>query len=448
MKDPLSWVPDPLGSHIDPFRFHYFEEQMMREQMTEERGFDQETVRSLTVDSSTTPPHPTVPSGMDFVPDDTPDRLYPVYNGYTCVDGIHYSITLDSSRQKLLRCVPMEPDMNGEIENLVNLSYFSPLRGDPYGVSLVDLVEDKQRANSILLNLRLIDAKFATFGQMNLFDSRVLNKNDLSSPTIATKWIAFDSSMGVPISQAIYPVPRARITQDALQVSDDIRRRIQLDTGIDDRTLGVESGSSLTLGEVQQIQANANLRLALNIEISNWGEKAFWKEWYRSYVRYFAPHDMKIIRTTGATGRRTLHLRREDIICDDEPDIIIESRRQVDAERAREKGSYIQKLSLLLSDPDTPRISRSYALRKAYTLDGLARDEIMTLVPPTYEELDAERIATLVNTNRLPENLAASLAGRDITTYLVILSRADNTPARAVVLETIRRIMAGEENPS
>jgi len=53
----------------------------------------------------------------------------------------------------------------------VNLTWFSPKRNDPFGVSLLDLTVDKQKANSILMNLRLIDAKFSTFGQMNLVNT-------------------------------------------------------------------------------------------------------------------------------------------------------------------------------------------------------------------------------------------------------------------------------------
>lgn len=47
VKDPLSWLPDPRGNHIDKFRFHYFEEEMMKMDMTEERGFIQSEVEKL-----------------------------------------------------------------------------------------------------------------------------------------------------------------------------------------------------------------------------------------------------------------------------------------------------------------------------------------------------------------------------------------------------------------
>jgi hypothetical protein len=48
VKDPLSWIPDPKGNHIDKFRFHYFEEQMMKSSMSEDYGFIKSEVDKLT----------------------------------------------------------------------------------------------------------------------------------------------------------------------------------------------------------------------------------------------------------------------------------------------------------------------------------------------------------------------------------------------------------------
>lgn len=262
VKDPLSWIGDPHGNHIDPFEFHYFEEEMDPELMNEEFGFFEAMVAQATTGI------------MGFCK---------VYNGYTKWNGKRYSITVSADKRHLLRMVELTADENGHFEDLVNLSYFSPLRGDPYGISLPDLLEDKQRANSILLNLRLIDAKFATFGQMNLFDSRAVNKNDLAAPTLSTKWIAFDSAVGVPISQAVYPVPRSNLGAESAMVSNELAERIKEDSGLD--------------GTDQEGLAR---RLGLDFLICEWAEKAFWLEWYRSYVRYFSPHTKKRIRIKNA----------------------------------------------------------------------------------------------------------------------------------------------------
>lgn len=74
---------------------------------------------------------------------------------------------------------------------------------------------------------------------------------------------------------------------DSFNVSNEIITQIYSDTGMDARTLGVQGEKNITLGESQQIQANANVRLGLNIAINFWSEKKFWKQWLRAYNQYF-----------------------------------------------------------------------------------------------------------------------------------------------------------------
>lgn len=47
IKDPLSWIPDPMGNHVDKPRFHYFEEFMPASAMTEEYGFFPTAVKEI-----------------------------------------------------------------------------------------------------------------------------------------------------------------------------------------------------------------------------------------------------------------------------------------------------------------------------------------------------------------------------------------------------------------
>jgi len=306
----------------------------------------------------------------------------------------------------------------------------------------VDLVEDKQRANSILMNLRLIDAKFATFGQFNLFDSRTINRSDLTTPTLATKWIAFDSSLGVPISQAIYPVPRERIAEDSYAVSQELARRISLDTGLDDRLFGVEGGSSITYGESQQLQTNANVRLGLHLEISHWGERSFWREWYRSYRRYFADSDEKIIRMETGFGTRLVTLHREDIVSTEDPDVSVESRRIVAKRDSGRKQAFLSRLPDLLSDPTTSRMTKKYALRRAYRFDGFSREEATMLVPPDRDEIFAEELVRTIDRSEVPTGLMEAIVDRDIPGLLAYVARAHETDTKKLVVTLLRKAVS------
>ena len=58
------------------------------------------------------------------------------------------------------------------------------------GVSMLEMIGPKQSAISQLYNLRLIDAKFSTLGQMFLYDiNTVQNAEELARPSLNPKLI-------------------------------------------------------------------------------------------------------------------------------------------------------------------------------------------------------------------------------------------------------------------
>lgn len=120
------------------------------------------------------------------------------------------------------------------------------------------------------MNLRLIDAKFNTFGQINLVNTNIVkDTGELTRPSINTKWIGANVQSGENHSNAVYPVPRQSIMADSF---NGITRDSSPNTaryGIDSRSLGVQGDKTTTLGEAQQIQANANVIFGLQKFRSN-----------------------------------------------------------------------------------------------------------------------------------------------------------------------------------
>ncbi len=446
VKDPLSWLPDVRGNHVDPFRFHYFEEEMLESEMTPEYGFIKDSYENaengMLADIQDTKNFKNDAQGLQTAEEDFENHTVAVINGYTKYDGVWYAVTVDSECKKLLRAVEIEAVTKEEkrnpelIECPVIVSYYSPYRGDPYGVSLVDLIEDKQKAHKILSNLRLISAKFATFGQQFLYDPKAItNRNDLTKPSINPKWIAYNSSSGTPISSAIYPVPRESIMQDSFSVSQELVRQIQTDTGIDARALGVQGDENITLGEAQQIQANANVRFGLNVAVNFWSEKKFWKQWLRCYHEYFSSADKKFIRIANGFGSTLVEFRKDDFMALQDPDIVIDSEANANARRGKIQVAFSAKLPILLGDPSIPKIAKTMALRYSMKLDGVPREMVNVLVPPSYEELDAaEKVALLSHDDMLGAEVGS--LQEDHMTYLVMFERAQDTKAK---YEAIRR---------
>jgi hypothetical protein len=218
----------------------------------------------------------------------------------------------------------------------------------------------------------------------------------------------------------------------------ELTRQIQLDTGIDSRTLGVQGDKSITLGESQIIQSNANVRLGLNITVNNWSEKWFWRNWYRCYQEFFSNKDRKFIRIAGSFSVNTVEFRKDDFMGSQDPDVVIESEGQVKAMREQQKLQFQAQLPIILQDPNTPTISKNYAKRYAFKLMGLSREQIAVLVPLTYEELDAQNKVKLINENN-PLALQIDEMNVDHYTYLIYFDTALDTPTKYRAIEQRKR---------
>jgi hypothetical protein len=448
IKDPLSWIPDPMGNHIDKPRFHYFEEFMPASAMTEEYGFSETAVKDieatkgqLTDEQQKTRSEFYSKQGIVDINDDTPNGFYPVINGYTECEGKKAVVTVSRDGLVLLRYKELEPNADGVTEFPVVISWLSPLRGDPRGVSIPDLVEDKQTAESTLMNLRLIDAKFATLGQNFLYDTRAIkNVNELKAPSTNPKWIGINPDSGVPASAAIYPVPRQNIAADSYNVSQELKQQYQLDTGFGPNTLGVPGDKSMTLGEAQQIQANANLRLGLNVQVASWSEKKFWRLWYEAYKANFKSASGKIIRVTTTFGTNVVTIRPDDLKCSTDPDIYVEFKSKAKALNEQEKAGFMATLPLLLQDPSTPRISKKFALRKSMRLNGMKRDEVYAQVPKDGDELTADYAVQLINKETFPQSIFDG-EQKDWMTFLVILSSAIDNKVKFATIEKVKNML-------
>ena len=356
---------------------------------------------------------------------------------------------MDSKISKLLKFKEVKPV--GRLEKktgrvpmkaCVNVSYFSPVRGNPVGISMADLVLDKQRANSILLNLRLIDAKFNTFGQINLVNTTLVkDTSELTRPSINTKWIGV-KAQGENLSNAVYPVPRQSIMADSYNVSSEISRQIQLDTAMDSRSLGVSGEKNITLGESQQIQANANVIFGLGVEISGWAEEDFWKFiWFRSYQEFFSSSDEKFIRVSNGFNTNQQKFRREDFLATENVDFSIESRKKTQQGMERMKAQFAATLPLILSDPNVPKITKSVAFRYKLKLDGHER-EMQQILNPYFspEEIDARRKVALLDENDLDGANVSSLDA-DLMTYYVVFQSARDTDAKREALDRLEEAM-------
>ena len=443
IKDPMAWLPDPFFDNTTEARFHYFEELIPKECLSEEYGFSEEaeemggTMSPLLSQNQSARNRKT---GYNNTPTDK--TMVSVINGYSYFDDVLYMVTLSEDGSQMLRCVEVKPVFKKEkleyvpMTAVVNTKWYSPKRGDPFGTSMLELIGPKQSALSQLINLRLINAKFSTLGQMYLYDvNTVQNANEIARPSTNPKIIGVDGKNN-PISQAVYPVPRNNILEDSFRVSQEIMEAMQLETGIDSRTLWVQWDATSTLGEVKQIQENANIRFGLTTLHQELADEQFWKDiWYRSYKEFFSKTDKKFIRIASSIDwTRVLELTQSDFLTFEDPHVIIESKKKFESERARIAASLDARLAVMEANPNSHKISLNYMRRKILKLQGMTRADVQVMCPYEPDEMDARNIVKLLNENDMKAATIRDI-NQDHMTYLVVFQSAMDTEAKQVAIE-------------
>lgn len=439
----LCWLPDPKGGlDIKKFRWSGFEVEYTRDEMTEEAGF-------FNLDKL---PKVSTPSGNERDLDkaayneaqglgyseykQTTDANNQVYNmvdlftTLTDIDGVRhkYLVTVDDNAKCFYRLERLEPLTPEEKKNPakvpfpLSLNYYMPQTEDPFGTSIPDLIEDKQRAKSIFKNLR-IAAEKALIYPMYLYNrDKILNRRDLDFAF--NKFIAVRGDVGnnvvVPLNKAVSR------TGDVLANEQSLDNDIEISTGASKNSQGVMSEQQRTLGEQEIVQANANLRYLLGSKINAWGERRFWKLWYRLYKQNFPGTDKKIIRIKSAIGNQYATITRRIFITKNDPDIFIGSKLETEQKRQRDSLSFESIVPMFITDPSIPLSSRNFIKRHLLRLKGVANEVIAIMVPDTPDEYKAKMENELLNNNSKEPEIDIR---EDHLSHIVIHSQAEKTPA-------------------
>lgn len=459
---PLSWLPDPNGGMSSDgnsfnFRFYGFEVSRTEAEMTEERGFF--NLENISACATPSPEQQDTKSMENEAHDlnDVPETNYKGQDYYQ-IDWYtelknenggtsKYLVTVDPACTEIYRIekiLPVTAEEKAD-ESLVPfplvLNYYSPQRNDPFGTSVCDLVEDKQRAKSVLANLRISKEK-ADLYPMYIYNTQsIRNRRDLDFGF--NKAIAVNLQKGQPLSEALMPIQKDKNSNSTFAQEQSLTFEASLATGSDQMQSGVISTETRTASEIQQVTLNAQTRFLLGYKINAWGEKRLWKLWYRMYRQYFSKSQKKIIRLQGGFGARFNTITRKDFVTVQDPDVSIVSKIELMNRRDRERLAFTQVYPLIAQDPTKPLASKNFALRHLLKLNGLATDTVDVLAPESPDEMRARTENEL-----LSRNMTATIEiTDDHLSHLVIHSAAEDTDAKFAHMEAHKQayILSGQK---
>lgn len=354
------------------------------------------------------------------------NRRHRVLNWFTWYRGRLCFVTLAEDRTKVIRFEQLPKTV--KYIPVIDRTLF-PLSHELHGVSIPDLVEDKQRARSVLQNLVLKSAKLSVLPRYLYNTNKIKNKRDLDSE--------FNKHVGVdgPVDGSIVPVQNAVIGNEVSYIMNILDSASQRATATPSMNQGVTGEGGRTLGELQLVSQGADTRYSLGARIFGWSERRFWGQWYALYKEYFSDIvDEKIIRINGAAGYMFRTLTRDQIVTAVDPDIKVSSKVVADAERRQELMTFRTFVADIAKDPNT---NMRFALKELGRLSAIRRDRVDMLLPPTASELQAEE-----------ENIALSkgqkvkvLETDDDMAHIIMHERAAETPAKKAHINAHKRAL-------
>jgi hypothetical protein len=296
---------------------------------------------------------------------------------FTVIDGQKYMIELGNDRTLIIRMSKL-----GKKFPIIDRTMY-PIAHDWDGVSVFDVMEDKQRFRAQLINV-YGDAAKAMLYPMYLFDENKVRKN-VDKDFDFDKWIPID---GNP-ENAVKPLPKADIGNEVNFMMDFLDRASQKALGISEISFGQQPSKKATLGQVQLQQAKMDARYSLAIKIWGWSEAARWRRWYEMYEDKF-PGGVasKVLRVEGASGREYKKVKREEILVSHElgPHIDIETKSLSEARKLRK---YQQMKDFYLAVVQLPETDKIYGARKLGE-QVMKKKEVELLIPYTFDERYAQ----------------------------------------------------------
>lgn len=257
------------------------------------------------------------------------------------------------------------------------------------GMSVCDLVEDKQRHRSAVVNAALKQVKKSQ-NPSYLFDVNKINQKDL----VNAKWGAVIPTDGAP-GDKVATLPHDPVQADVQWILDFLDQSAQRATATPDQQQGIVGKSNRTLGELNIVASKVDTRFSLTAKLFSFSFGRFWAMWYFNYKEYFAEYiDEKVVRIEGPNGAVWRRLTRENIISVEDPDVYVESKTIAEAKRMNEYNVFSAVHQQSLQDPT---YSARNGLKYMASLAGLKKDLINSLYRPTIDELEAEEENRRIN---------------------------------------------------
>jgi len=326
------------------------------------------------------------------------NNIFEILQWRTWYKGKKVVVLLTSDRENILGAKILPVDEEGKpISWWVSAKRFNPQPNQFKGMSLPDLLEDKQRKKATVINDLINLSKISTYGSHVYNKQQIKNTADLKWGY--DKWIASDGDARSAIAPVYKDNGNFALINNILSYLDNSAQTASATPSLQQ---GVLSAEQRTLGELEMVSQSSKTRYSLALKTFAIGDVDFWSLYYASLkVNLGEGLGAKVVRISGSQNSFR-KLNRDEIICKTDPDIKIISKSLSEATKLREFAQYMKVFEVIMLDPEADK--RASEKRGLY-LSGASQDVIDEILPPTSDEVIAREQNEMIAAGEKPQFL-------------------------------------------
>ena len=261
--------------------------------------------------------------------------------------------------------------------------------------SVADLLEDKHRARSVLLNLAFIAAKDKANPLYQYVPDNVKDLSQLFNRQISQHIPVTDLGGSIaPLNTAnpMDPGLNAFMQMLSQEANDPVGTGMALNPSKKGKASATENAIQQQLNDLAQ---------SLQSKVMQFGEEEFWKDWYHRYRRYSKAGDEKIATITGVKGMTFEKIDLGDIHTKYPPGVLIFSAKEAEYKELvmrRDLMTMYPQFQEALG-PDGMKVFNKYVFFPKFLQDPSMID---ALFPQTVDELKAESENESLKDDKMP----------------------------------------------
>lgn len=324
------------------------------------------------------------------------------YFGYDD-EGEKCAYWVDKNFSKILMKEKLELDDEERVDGtvgskwpiVVKESFRVPHASVPFSVA--DILEDKHRAESVLLNLMYLAAKDKANPIYTYDPEKVVDVSQFFSRQI---------NQHIPVegdpSTAIAPLnTQEPMSPEMINFMTALRSQANdpIGTGVNAQP---QSGGQQTATEAAIDQQMNDMAQSLMSKVFQFGEKEFWSDWFHRYRQHAKELQSKMANIVGVNGVTTTEIDMQDFLTDFPPGVLVYSAKEAEYKELVLRRDLMQILPEISQtmDPQGMQNFMKHVFMPKFLQDPSLID---VMYPKSLDEMKAEAENEQMTKNTLPE---------------------------------------------